>query len=115
MAVRASYNGYYLGFPSQRRGFDSLRPLQQRCTRRVSLSSPLFPPALRAVPTVSINGESHSVAPGANLATALGAIDLAGKRFAVELNGAVVPRSQLATTTVADGDRIEVVIAVGGG
>ena len=65
--------------------------------------------------TIRLNGETQAVPAGASLAAALGAFDLTGRRFAVELNGAVVPRSQLATTTVADGDRIEVVIAVGGG
>ena len=29
MQMRASYNGYYAGFPSLRRGFDSRRPLQE--------------------------------------------------------------------------------------
>jgi sulfur carrier protein len=39
----------------------------------------------------------------------------AGKRVAVERNGEIVPRSQHAMTTLSPGDRIEVVIAVGGG
>ena len=35
--------------------------------------------------------------------------------YAVECNGSIVPRSQLATTQVAPGDTIEIVHMVGGG
>jgi sulfur carrier protein len=42
-------------------------------------------------------------------------LPLAGKRFAVERNGEIVPRSRFAEVRVHDGDRIEVVVAVGGG
>ena len=40
---------------------------------------------------------------------------LAGKRLAVERNGEIVPRSRYAETSLADGDRLEIVVAVGGG
>ena len=40
---------------------------------------------------------------------------LAGRRLAVERNGEIVPRSRFGESRLADGDRIEVVIAVGGG
>ncbi|MEI2740165.1 MAG: sulfur carrier protein ThiS [Chitinophagaceae bacterium] len=39
----------------------------------------------------------------------------AGKRIAVERNGEIVPRGRHAETVLADGDRIEIVVAVGGG
>ena len=45
----------------------------------------------------------------------LAARQLAGKRVAVERNGEIVPKSQHATTTLAAGDRLEIVVAVGGG
>ncbi|HEY7787775.1 MAG TPA: sulfur carrier protein ThiS [Casimicrobiaceae bacterium] len=48
----------------------------------------------------------------AALVTTLG---LAGKRIAIEKNGEIVPRSRYSTTTVAQGDRVEIVGAVGGG
>ncbi|WP_298013642.1 sulfur carrier protein ThiS [uncultured Castellaniella sp.] len=38
-----------------------------------------------------------------------------GKRIAVERNGDIVPRSQHGQTALADGDRLEIVVAVGGG
>ena len=40
---------------------------------------------------------------------------LEGKRIAVERNGAIVPRSRYAETSVAPGDKLEIVGAVGGG
>jgi len=49
------------------------------------------------------------------IAEVLAARGLAGKRVAVEKNGEIVPRSQHASVAVAAGDRIEIVVAVGGG
>ncbi len=40
---------------------------------------------------------------------------LAGKKIAVERNGEIVPKSAHGSTLVLDGDRLEIVVAVGGG
>ncbi|HMX16427.1 MAG TPA: sulfur carrier protein ThiS, partial [Rhodocyclaceae bacterium] len=40
---------------------------------------------------------------------------LAGKKVAVERNGEIVPKSRHAETALADGDKLEIVVAVGGG
>jgi sulfur carrier protein len=40
---------------------------------------------------------------------------LEGKRIAVENNGAIVPRTRYAESTLAAGDKVEIVGAVGGG
>jgi sulfur carrier protein len=40
---------------------------------------------------------------------------LVGRRIAVERNGEIVPKSLHARTSLADGDRLEIVVAVGGG
>ncbi len=40
---------------------------------------------------------------------------LAGRKIAVERNGEIVPRSAHGSTLVTDGDRLEIVVAVGGG
>jgi sulfur carrier protein len=42
-------------------------------------------------------------------------LSLVGKKVAVERNGEIVPKSAHASTVVADGDRLEIVVAVGGG
>jgi sulfur carrier protein len=65
--------------------------------------------------SVTVNGEPRELPAGASVAALLAALDTAGKRVAVERNGAIVPKSRHADTLLADGDRLEVVIAVGGG
>ncbi|HEX2648597.1 MAG TPA: sulfur carrier protein ThiS [Burkholderiales bacterium] len=40
---------------------------------------------------------------------------LGGKKIAVERNGEIVPKAAHAATLLADGDRLEIVVAVGGG
>jgi sulfur carrier protein len=40
---------------------------------------------------------------------------LAGRKIAVERNGEIVPRSAHGATRLDDGDRLEIVVAVGGG
>ncbi|HEY5366435.1 MAG TPA: sulfur carrier protein ThiS [Casimicrobiaceae bacterium] len=64
---------------------------------------------------VEVNGCERRFAAGATIADIVVAMGVAGKRIAVERNGEIVPRSRHAETAVADGDRIEIVGAVGGG
>lgn len=65
--------------------------------------------------SVCINGSPRTFAPATNIADLIAAMDLTGKRIAIECNGEIVPRSQFAQHRLNDGDRIEVVVAVGGG
>jgi sulfur carrier protein len=62
-----------------------------------------------------INGESAELPQPMTVAALLEARDLTGKRVAVEKNGEIVPKSQHTAVAVANGDRIEIVVAVGGG
>ncbi|MES2368887.1 sulfur carrier protein ThiS [Thiobacillus thioparus] len=62
-----------------------------------------------------INGESRSFPAPLTLSQLVESLDLAGKRIAIEKNGEIVPRSQHADTRLASGDRLEIVVAVGGG
>jgi sulfur carrier protein len=55
------------------------------------------------------------VAYGTTVATLIGELGLGDRRVAVERNREVVPRAEHATTTLAAGDRVEVVTFVGGG
>jgi sulfur carrier protein len=64
---------------------------------------------------ISVNGEQRSVAAALSVAELLREMGLEGKRMAVERNGEIVPKSAHAETLLAGGDRIEIVIAVGGG
>ena len=42
-------------------------------------------------------------------------LNLTGKRLAVEKNGEIVPRSLFLETQLLDGDKLEIIGAVGGG
>ena len=64
---------------------------------------------------IVVNGSSRSCTDRATIADLIHELALEGKRVAVERNGEIVPRSRHADTPLVDGDRIEVVRAVGGG
>ena len=65
--------------------------------------------------SVTINGEHRQLDAPLNCAELLARLELAGKRVALERNGEIVPRSRHAQERLADGDRLEIVVAVGGG
>ncbi|HRP98014.1 MAG TPA: sulfur carrier protein ThiS [Rhodocyclaceae bacterium] len=64
---------------------------------------------------VVINGQRESVPEGLTVHALLETRALAGKRVAVERNGEIVPKGRHAEAVLADGDRLEIVVAVGGG
>lgn len=63
----------------------------------------------------TVNGEAVALSAAISIADLLAERGLAGKRVAVERNGEIVPRSKHAGIELKHGDRIEIVIAVGGG
>ena len=65
--------------------------------------------------TIRVNGAERTIAAGATITGLLEELGLGGKRVAVERNQAVVPRARHGETTLADGDRLELVTFVGGG
>jgi sulfur carrier protein len=64
---------------------------------------------------VMVNGAAQRFDGPLNLIALLEKLQMAGKKIAVERNGDIVPRSLHPHTLVQDGDRLEIVIAVGGG
>ena len=64
---------------------------------------------------VTVNGAAHRLERPLQVSGLLEQLELAGKKVAVERNGEIVPRSAHASTLLADGDRLEIVVAVGGG
>ncbi len=64
---------------------------------------------------VTANGESVEVPGGATVDDLLGMLGLGGRWVLVERNGEPVERRHLATTELAEGDRLELVRAVAGG
>lgn len=64
---------------------------------------------------LTINGTARQFDAPLNVAQLVENLDLSGKRIAVERNGDIVPRSQFNTTPLTSGDKLEIVVAVGGG
>lgn len=64
---------------------------------------------------VIANGDEVEVTDGASVAQLLDQLGLAGRLIVVERNGEPIPRKEQSTTTLAAGDRLELVRAVAGG
>ncbi len=64
---------------------------------------------------VEVNGESQRLDAPCTISALLETLGLGGKRVAVAINRDVVIRSQHPTHPLADGDRVEILEAVGGG
>ena len=65
--------------------------------------------------TIKVNGHATTLPPGALVGALVTSMQLEGKRFAIERNGEIVPKSAVGDTAIEDGDQFEIVIAVGGG
>ena len=65
--------------------------------------------------SITINGEQRRFEQALNCTELLSRRELAGKRVALERNGEIVPRSRFPEQMLADGDKLEIVVAVGGG
>jgi sulfur carrier protein len=64
---------------------------------------------------VTVNGAAHRFEEALDIGALIERLELAGKKIAVERNGEIVPRTAHRNTRLADGDRLEIVVAVGGG
>ncbi len=64
---------------------------------------------------VQVNGDAMELPEEATVAVLIERMALVGKRFAVEVNEDIVPRSQHTDFSLSEGDRVEVVHAIGGG
>lgn len=64
---------------------------------------------------VIVNGNAQGYEQPLAVAELLLRMSLTGRKVAVEKNGEIVPKSAHGSTLVLDGDRLEIVAAVGGG
>jgi sulfur carrier protein len=64
---------------------------------------------------VTVNGAARRLEEALDVAALVEQLELAGKKIAVERNGEIVPKGMHRATRLADGDRLEIVVAVGGG
>jgi sulfur carrier protein len=64
---------------------------------------------------IQLNGKERELPAGITVFQLLETLGYAGKRVAVERNGEIVPKSQHGFATVQHNDKLEIVVAVGGG
>jgi sulfur carrier protein len=65
--------------------------------------------------TVYVNGAARQLVDNCSIAAMIEELGYTGHRIALECNGDIVPRSQYAERVLNDGDKLEIVVAVGGG
>ena len=68
-----------------------------------------------SVMQIVVNGEARELPPSTPLQGLIDQLALGERRVAVEINGEIIPRSRWAERSLADGDRVELIHAVGGG
>jgi sulfur carrier protein len=64
---------------------------------------------------VTVNGSAHRFEQAVNVRELLEKLAMAGKKVAIERNGEIVPKSAHHQVVLENGDRLEIVVAVGGG
>ena len=64
---------------------------------------------------IVVNGEARQLPQATRLQALIDQLALGERRVAVEINGEIIPRSRWAERPLADGDRVELIHAVGGG
>jgi sulfur carrier protein len=64
---------------------------------------------------IMLNGESFDIRDGSTLTDLAGAMQLGERRYAIEVNGELVPRGDHSEHVLQPSDRVEVVQAIGGG
>ncbi len=64
---------------------------------------------------IRVNGDPRQVPDGCNVTRLVGLLGLSTRRIAVAVNRDVVPRSAFDEHRLAEGDRVEILEAVGGG
>ena len=64
---------------------------------------------------IVLNGQVKTLSGPISVSALLDELGYTGKRIAVERNGEIVPKSTYASVQIAADDRLEIVVAVGGG
>lgn len=62
-----------------------------------------------------INGQPQYFDNVNNIQQLLESLSLQNRRIAIECNGEIIPRSTFPSRTLAEGDQLEIIVAVGGG
>ena len=65
--------------------------------------------------TIVVNGNQTDIAEGCGISDLIKSLGLDTERVAVELNKRIVRRAHWGSTTISEGDKVEIVHFVGGG
>lgn len=65
--------------------------------------------------TIVVNGDQTQIAEGSGISDLVKSLGLVTERVAVEVNKRIVRRADWSSTTISEGDRVEIVHFVGGG
>ncbi|MFV2003649.1 MAG: sulfur carrier protein ThiS [Gammaproteobacteria bacterium] len=65
--------------------------------------------------TIVLNGKNKQIDDHSSIEQLLKSLDLEDKRLAVEINQAIIPRSNFNSHTLNESDKVEIVQAIGGG
>jgi len=65
--------------------------------------------------SIRVNGEPRTLGAGVCVSELIEALGLVGRKLAVAVNREIVPRARYRARRLADGDRVEILEAVGGG
>lgn len=64
---------------------------------------------------IQLNGQPHIAQQGDTLASLIATLALESQRFAIEVNEDIIPRSTYDQHQLQEGDKVEIVVAIGGG
>jgi sulfur carrier protein len=64
---------------------------------------------------ITLNGQPFELNSGATLNDVIRLLELEGKRYAIEVNEQIIPRSEHGIYALNTGDDVEIVQAIGGG
>ena len=64
---------------------------------------------------IQLNGEPFEAEEGMTISALIATVDVAAKRYAIEVNEMIVPRSTHDSHQLSEGDNVEIVVAIGGG
>ena len=64
---------------------------------------------------IQVNGTNRSLQKGTTVSALIQMLALTERKIAVEINREIVPQSRHKQTQLCDGDRVEIIEAIGGG
>ncbi len=64
---------------------------------------------------IFLNGETRLIEDNCSVAALIKELNLENKRLAIEINLEIIPRSKFDSYTLVEGNKVEIIHAIGGG